>query len=178
MVVAAPGVQPPRRPRPGWMPCPHRRDVPIAATAAGVAARLSPEGCVGSWWRRGRPRCGHADTPPREGAGRQGSQPRRGVFGEGARSRAAAVRPERQQPLKATRGGFGGRQRAVACGTQQPRRRAAAPRGAGGCPAGGTGTGSAVGSPGGPSPLRVPRRIFHELHPAPCAEPQPVAGFR
>lgn len=70
-----------------------------------------PEGCVGGCWQQGRPRCGHAD--PREGEGRQGSQPRSGVFlGEGARTRGAAGHPKHRQPLKATCGGYGLQQRA------------------------------------------------------------------
>lgn len=134
---------------------------------------------MGSCWQRGRPCCGHAD--PREGEGRQGSQPRSGVFlGEGARTRGAAGCPEHQQPLKATR--FGLQQRAGSWHRAAPQESRQHPKVLVGVPldvreAGGSGTGSTVGSPGDPSPLRVPRWIFHELHPAPCAEPQPLAGF-
>lgn len=74
--VAAFGVQPPAVPHlagccapPSGCPRPRHRRCRGAA---------EPEGCVGSCWQRGRPCCGQAD--PRESEGRQGSQPRSGVF--------------------------------------------------------------------------------------------------
>lgn len=98
-----------------------------------------PEGCVGGCWQRGHPRCGHAD--PREGEGRQGSQPRSGVF-------LGKEHAPGELPVTPSTGSRSRRRAAAtACssvpgrGTEQPCRKEGALKGAGGCPPGGQGGG-------------------------------------